>query len=248
MSSIGKKIYDSVAEHVTPLVLFDQNQPGVILHSASLTLINTGEKKLGITCNHVLEYFDKHNKRLPKLVMAIAVAEDSPFQLLPRNKIIDSSSHYDLVSFDLEYLLTELDQNLSFWDEPDWAPPLAECNEDVFFVGCPGSERAVEESGAVIFHTITLAHNVSGVSDRHFVLVDEDNTRKFFEFDDSVEKNHQPFDWGGISGCAVWSTRESKKTIVGFIYESSDGPGAIIYASHACHLAKDGKFSVPLIG
>ena len=106
-------------------------------------------------------------------------------------------------------------------------------------VGYPGEGRKVEQSGAIGASPLAAGMHVVSVSERHFVIADENQDAHVF-----VPEGQKPLtSFGGISGSGVYVIRRKGTNfddfwLAGFVYE--EGPGHSLMVAHADHINADG--------
>ena len=79
--------------------------PGNIPHNASFGLIDTGKKKLLVTCHHVWNDFKELRSENPKLMFGVCFDMPKPIVITdPDSLVVDEDKRCDLVTFDMESL------------------------------------------------------------------------------------------------------------------------------------------------
>ena len=66
--------------------------------------MDTGKKKLLVTCHHVWEEFEVARRKDPETTICVCLDKGSPVVLQP-NLLIDSADEIDIATFDAEPLL-----------------------------------------------------------------------------------------------------------------------------------------------
>src|SRR5882724_9485345 len=97
----------SVRRHCGPLFFVKSldTPKGNILSNGSFGLINTGEKKLLVTCHHVWDEFKNLRRTHPELMFSISLPKENPIALCEIDSmLIDQDKKCDLVTFDMKDL------------------------------------------------------------------------------------------------------------------------------------------------
>jgi hypothetical protein len=166
--------------------------------------------------------------------------------------VIDESDTIDVATIDVPRGFDERDQgktSLAF------VPPVrAEKGEPCIFFGFPGLHRllvdadgkelpadAAASAGApavgVRLGLSPISDFVVSVSERHFVIADEEGEREVYEYRPGL-KAFGPT--GGVSGASVFVRRDDALVIAGVMYEGGEGTDATFYVAHADFLRDDG--------
>ena len=181
-----------------------ESAKGNIIANGSFGLVNTGEKKLLVTCRHVWEGFQQARLADTNLRMGICLDVSNPVVFDPLGPI-DEDRELDLATFDILSLEAAC-RGRKFYPLAE-SPPLNVTKEDrLFFIGFPGKDREVRQSdGALGFVSAPFA-----------VLVCEVGTGKFFA--DISGLAIPPHQFGGISGCPCFLVRANSPPpqLVGF--------------------------------
>jgi hypothetical protein len=107
-------------------------------------------------------------------------------------------------------------------------------------IGYPGQGRRVEQDGVLGASLLSVAMRIVSVSERHFVIADEDQDAHVV-----VPKGETlPTSFGGLSGSAVYAVREpiaafEDTWLCGFVYE--EGLSHVLIVAHADHINADGS-------
>ena len=75
-----------------------------VINNGSFALVDTGSKKLLVTCHHVWDEFQKARDKNPDLKMCVCF-DWGPFVVLTIEKPIDEDEKLDIATFDMEPLL-----------------------------------------------------------------------------------------------------------------------------------------------
>jgi hypothetical protein len=180
-----------------------ESAKGNIIANGSFGLVDTGERKLLVTCHHVWKEFQNARLTNATLQMGICLDVSNPVVFDPVSPI-DENQELDLATFDISSL-TAACQGRKFYSLAE-NPPRNVADEDrLFFIGFPGKNREVRESdGALGFVRAPFAVLVCSVSKWKFLA-------------DISGLAIPPHDFGGISGCPCFLIRENRTPqLVGF--------------------------------
>ena len=209
-----------------------------VVANATGTLINTGTNQFLVTNHHVYAEFQSHqdNNSHSKLIMS--GADGTRFLDISKAKCLGVDKALDLAVLSIPPL-TVFTQKKLFLCPEKWPPPRAEKGMLAVLVGYPGAGRKVEQSGALGVSPLSAGMRVVSVSERHFVIADEDQDAHVF-----VPKGQKALtNFGGISGSGVYVIRPRRVTsddiwLAGFVYE--EGLGHTLMVAHADHINEDG--------
>ena len=178
---------------------------GNIVNNASFGLVNTGRKKLLVTCYHVWEEYERLHSIQPELSFGWCLDRSNPISMRkPSDFIVDADKRCDLVTFDMKSLLPIcLAGGLEFYDLHANRPPQLNVGDVIFFIGFPGKGRQVDES-SVGFVRQPVGVQASLIGESAFYA----NTRNL---------KMRAEDFGGISGCPCFRVAKGKPIrLVGF--------------------------------
>lgn len=174
---------------------------GNVTANGSLGLVDTGIKKLLVTCFHVWDEFQKARLQNPELKMCLCLDPANPVVFAPSGPLGEDSK-LDIATFDMDSLLPACGGR-KFYPLYQNPPRRVEVRDKLFFIGFPGHLR-VESPEFIQFGRAPFATGVSSVSDFRF-LSDTSNLR------------YSPKQFGGISGCPCFLVREDRPIhLVGF--------------------------------
>jgi hypothetical protein len=171
-----------------------QKAPGNVTNNGSFGLVDTGRKKLLVTCHHVWTGFQEERSRNPDLKICICL--DRAFWFTP-DKPVWGDENLDIVTFDIDPHLGGCSQR-KFYPWHQDTVPVIEKGDVLFFIGFPGYLRR-ESGGCVTFGRSPFWMKVHSVDGQH-VLCDISR----------LNVKTSPEQFGGISGCPCYLVREYK--------------------------------------
>lgn len=178
--------------------------PGNVIASGSFGLVDTGKKKLLVTCHHVWEEFGAAHRRDSETMLCVCLDKGPPVVLQP-DLLIDSDGELDIATFDAEPLLPAC-SGRTFYPLSHESAPHVRSGDRIAFVGYPGAYRATSEDG-VRFGFRMYAVNVSDLNDRHLVA-DLSRARTVDYEQAAVPENGSLH--GGISGSPCFLVQEAR--------------------------------------
>lgn len=210
-----------------------------VISNATGSLVYTGRKEILVTNHHVYAEFSQRRQEAPNTKLIMSGAHGHRFLDISEAEVLsrDQTSDLAVLHIPKQHVLR---QGKLFSVFPSWPPRRPEPGMLAVVYGYPGQGRMPQ--GQILgVSALSITLPIASVSDRHFVLVDENDSMEAFTPD-----GQQPLtSFGGISGSAVYVI--SKKTAAaddelllgGFVYEASDS--GIICVSHADYISPDGS-------
>ena len=202
-----------------------------IVNSGSFGLVSIGERKLLVTCWHVVDEFRKKHSENPALIFGIGFGGRSPqyveFDDLMKMKV-DDSRECDLVTFDVRDALDLVAaSNLEFFDLNSNPPPEVREGDVLYLIGFPKKGRT-ETEASVGWPRQPVAVKASQVGESTFHA-----RPKSLHLDES--------EYGGMSGapCFVVPQRPPIK-LVGFFTGLVPRPMNMMQFTYARYIGKDG--------
>jgi len=177
---------------------------GNVLHNCSFGLVNTGERKLMVTCHHVWSEFKKIRSDVRELMFGVCLDMPRPIVIDADSLLVDEDRRCDLVTFNMETLLEICAAGgLEFYDLYQNRPPKIHVGEVLYLIGFPGKGRQDAED------SIGFSRQPIGVQ------ATEVGKFGFYADVGNLEKHVE--DFGGISGSPCFLLRENKPIrLVGF--------------------------------
>jgi hypothetical protein len=173
-----------------------QTPLGNVTNNGSFGLVDTGRKKLLVTCHHVWAGFQEECRHTPDLRMCICL--DRPFRFVPGNPVWEDEK-LDIATFDIDpHLGGCIERKFYAWNQ-DAVPAIGQ-GDVLFFIGFPGYLRR-ESAACVTFGRSPFwmkVHSVSVGGQRVLCDISRLNVKTL------------PRQFGGISGCPCFLVREYK--------------------------------------
>lgn len=246
MDKVNQEKMHVLAQHFSryvgmAIILCDGSNPDSIIGNGTISFVNTGKRQILVTCAHVYDKFLSLKDR--NVILGIAGGFGRQPLNITEACVIDIERKY----IDLAILELPLSCNLKSIDREyflcnHWPPKRAEKDDLAFMFGYPGIHRESSSRGLAIRLT-PIVDFVSGSSQKHFIIADENQEREVVKYIDNLKEFGS---LGGISGAAVYildgGYNPFKNAILsGFSYESTTGKNSIILAHHADYINDDGR-------
>jgi hypothetical protein len=172
-----------------------------VMANGSFGLVDTGKRKLLVTCQHVWAAFDTARLQHPGMRLCVCLSSNSIVTLHPIEPI-DQDERLDLASFDMAPFLDQCEESTFVPFDSDHVPPVCK-GDPLAFVGFPGHIAAQTSIGAKFNRTLhaTFAYDVT---DR--CVIADVSRLKPKEKQGNDKKNA---DYGGISGSPCFVVRHN---------------------------------------
>jgi hypothetical protein len=203
--------------------------------NATVALIDTGSKKLLITCAHVWHEFLDYRQGVPTARLYTIFANGFGFPIHLADEPLDVDQGIDLAVFEAKPENWDMGHK-EFYRIDRWPIPKAKNGDPLIFLGFPGAARDTL-SGFGNFQYASFGMIVSDVSDRKLVIVGRHSDGQLL---DNFGNKVPPMSVGGLSGSPAY-VRDGKARflLTGFVQmgrTSSDD----IFLTHASFLNRDG--------
>ena len=226
--------------YIAPIFLLPTRSSGPkdIITNGTVTFVDTGKRKLYVTCKHVWDEYITRRNETAAVTIAIGLGHASQPIGFNDAVLIDESSDYDIATLDFPHTDYIIESQKRFISVATWPPKRAEVGEFTFVAGFPGLHRIPHaDQKACTFHETIFGDDVSSTSERHFILADTQHQRRQVTFRAGLLE-FGPL--GGLSGAPAFANRNKSAELCGFMYEGSEGTEAIVFIAHALHIDQDG--------
>lgn len=228
--------------HCVPIFILPTGNPFVtdIYANGTAGLIDTGTRKLLVTCEHIWAEFLRFRKDNPTARLAVVCKEGPGFPVLIDDKsLIDCDSELDLAVFDANPFIDQLGPKAHFsvYQFPVVDP---KAKDPISFIGFPGQFRHSAE-GVARFRYSSFWLSVADVSDTRIILTNADRRHMY----DNDRNLVLPHDLGGMSGAPVFTRTSSWGfKLAGFV-RAGNSSDRSIFLSKASFLRRDGSLFRP---
>jgi hypothetical protein len=202
--------------------------------SGSFGLVSVGEKKLLVTCWHVLYgeggFKEKHSKN-PALQFGIGFGGRNPVSVSLDNLLkmkVDDERRCDLATFDVSDALDLVAaSNLEFFNLNVNRPPEVHRGDVLYLIGFPGKGR-IENETSVGFPRQPIGVRASLIGKSTFIS-------------NVVNLKLDETDYGGISGAPCFIVREGAPIrLVGFATGFAPNQMNMLQFTYARYIGQDG--------
>jgi hypothetical protein len=211
--------------------------PSAIASNGTVALLDTGQKKILVTCSHVWEAFQKYRDDTLTGCLCTVFANGPGWPVvIPGEAMIDSDAGLDLVVFEARPAAWNMGYK-EFYRIDQWPIPKAKKDDPVGFIGFPGKARQTGQ-GIGNFGYASFGLGVSDVSDRGLVIARAPNSEGHLVDNDGKEL--PPLDVGGLSGSPAYvRDRKARFLLAGFVRMGATTSDDI-FLTHAAFLNRDG--------
>lgn len=230
--------------------------PEQMIDSGTFSLVDTGQRRLLVTCHHIWEAYLKFRSLNGDAVLCLALGEGTPVIAFgsPEKQLIDVDSNLDLVVFDFEPSQIRVNNSAvnhkkAWFPVKDWPLLNVHDGDYVVLMGFPG-KLIVKDGHTCSFSGQVLPFRVTGIGRERFYLFNDPNNSEVF----SYTKN----ELGGQSGSPAFKLCDEGARLVGFVKSGYKHPATEGMASddssifsgsllltHASFLRQDGTLSRP---
>jgi hypothetical protein len=235
-SEIDRKfiIEPKIGPHRGPIFFVREHEIaiGSVEANGSFGLVDTGKKRLLVTCQHVWDDFKQRRRGDPQLRMRIGLDSNQTVVFSP-GRPLGEDRELDIATFDLEPLLAACPERKFYPFDPKTAPRVAK-GDRIFFVGYPGAFRCATDkgvqSGSVVYDIC-----VSDVSGPKF-LADISKAHIRYELKPKLSEELNPH--GGISGSPCFLVQKHVQVrLVAFV--TAEWKSSLMF-THANCINQDG--------
>ena len=229
--------------------------PKQMIDSGTYSLMDTGKRRLLVTCHHVWQAYLDYRTKNPDVALCINLGDgDASIAFaFPERQLIDVDADLDLAVFDFEPSQIRVNKS-QVNHQKDWFPirqwPIPKVAEGahVALMGFPG-KRIKKEGMLCTFITRAVPLKVTGVGHKQIYILNAG---------ENVEVFNDIRNWlGGLSGSPAYTLNKNGTSLVGFVKsgfkrtgeETNTGDDSIFSGSltltHACFLQPDGTLARP---
>jgi hypothetical protein len=225
--------------------------PKDMIGNGTFALIDTGQKRILVTCCHVWDEYQRQHDAERETILAMAMGEgDSCFAFKnPEEHLIIADRDLDLAVFEFAPQGDGIRRDKSWFKITDWPISKATRGEYVVTLGFPGAWRFTSGTECK-FACAAIPLAVTDTTDRTIAAFsDGENRQVLDDMKDSL---------AGISGSPAYQlARNGKLRLIGFArvgpsessapdrkYRASPGsPLPAVFFTHASFLQPDGKLA-----
>ena len=199
-------------------------------NTGTCALVDTGEIKAFVTCDHVWAAWVRYRVTNPSAKLLVGLGDGVPFDLSD-GMVVDSDKGIDLAIITAK-VCPERMGNKIFYPIREWPIPLPRVGELVAIVGFPGRGRESLGQRGTRWRMMRMTYGVSSVSERQITLAPERNDRVSYDENRNVVP-HGPI--GGMSGSPVFLLpNQGPSSLVGFVKEGKSSDDFIFLSPARC--------------
>jgi hypothetical protein len=225
-----------------PLILTRSLESAVgdnVIANGSFGLVDTGTKKLLVTCQHVWKKFQDEHDKDTNVRMCVWL-DRKQFVVFDQQDPIDQDAGLDIATFDIAPVLAACGEREFYHLGRNPAPRVAR-GDRLVLKGYPGIARSATAE-VVDFGTMIFACEVSDVSGLKVVADLSNATTNYYEPPARLPKP-ETSQHGGISGSPCFLVQGDRPVrLVGFV--TADWQNSLWF-THARCLNSDGTFNRP---
>ena len=228
-------IEERILKHCGPLFFVTSLTPPVeVVCNGTYGLVDTGKKKVMVTCHHVWDYLHEARQIHPKAEIAMNLAPGQSFAISDA-EIIDADRDLDIVVVDPKLRDDDFSQKEFFRIPNQPIAPIRD-GEAIAFAGYPEAEFVCSDNCGT-FRSAFFGLHVTSVSDRSILLLNDQNNRSLVGL---YGEALSPIKMSGVSGSPAYRLGASGLELVGLVKGGFSSDGLIQLTKIYC-LTPDGK-------
>jgi hypothetical protein len=202
---ISDELNKMLATYMVPLCIWDNEMPSPS-SNGTMSLLQIGANKYGITCNHVIQHYETVKNNNKKVRFQIGKIDVNPLDLVINRDFQNDLAILNLNRIDENYLQVFNGLQINFFKPIHWPPNDLDDNNLLFLGGYPGKMRLSKGNGKTILKSFTYGpFGIHRIDDNKIVCqFRRENWDSFFGCLELI-----PADLGGISGGPVFVLRKS---------------------------------------
>ena len=209
-------------------------RPPAIRANGTVALVDTGQRKLVVTCSHVWDEFQKYKQEVPMACLCSVFANGWGYSVRLPEQPLNIDREIDLVVFEAMPGSWKMGCK-EFYRVERWPIAKVAVNDKIEFMGFPGKYRKTAVYSAD-FGASYFEFRVLDVSDRQILSAGAGDHR----FLDNDGKEVPPIEMGGLSGSPGY-VRDGKGrlSLIGFVQKGEMSSG-YLFLTHAAFLRRVG--------
>jgi hypothetical protein len=227
-------IEERILKHCGPLIFITSLTPPVeVLRNGTYGLVDTGEKKVMVTCHHVWNYLHEARQIHPKAEITMNLAPGQTIAISGA-KIIDADRDLDIVVVDLKLHDKDFSQKEFFRISNQPTAPI-EAGEAIVFTGYPEAGFVLSDNRGT-YRSSFFGLHVTAVNDRSILLLNDQNDRSLVGL---YGESLNPIKMSGVSGSPAYRLGVNGLELIGLVSEGFRTDG-LIKLTKIC-LTQNGK-------
>lgn len=199
--------------------------PAQVIDNGTYSLIDTGQRRIMVTCHHVWQAFLDCRADSPKAVLCLSLGEgDANIAFtFPERQLIDTDPDLDLAVFDFgpnQLLVNEarVNHQKNWFRIQQWPIPKASNGDYLVLMGFPG-KRVKKDGRLCQFTTQAIPLKLSGVGHKELLILNQA---------ENVEVFNDIKNWlGGLSGSPAYTLNPQGASLAGFVKAGYKRPDSV---------------------
>jgi hypothetical protein len=209
-----------VAEEVRPYrgpILFDRSGTRLsednVFTNGGFTLVDTGERKILVTCYHVWDEFLNERSKDARVRILVCLEYGNNLAVFNDYQPIDLNRELDIATFDMAPVMNACPQWRKFYPLRQDPPHALRNGEELVAVGNPGRYRTFTDEGV---HTGATVYGIKVTSVGELRFHADISTAKTTEVKKHTEQTRSPDSspHGGISGSPCFLYRTDRRCVL----------------------------------
>lgn len=215
-------------------------RPSAIAANGTVALLDTGQRKVLVTCFHVWDEFQTYKRKVPTgcLCTVFVGGFASPISI-PDDALIDSDKGLDLAVIEATPNIWDMGYK-EFCQTDRWPIPKAKVGSPIAFVGFPGAARITDEHIGN-FQYSAFGVTVSDVSDRKLAIAGKGKGRG--RLLDNAGNEVPPISMGGLSGAPAYVRDGNARFLLAGFVQMGRTSSDDLFLTHANALNRDGTLN-----
>ena len=241
IQSIEEKV---LLQHCAPIFFlpYPGAMPGSITNNGTVALLNTGRRKLLVTCHHVWSGFEEYRKEHPSARLGTVFADGFGQPVfVDELAMLDWDEGLDILIFEAAPHRWPMGGK-EFFRIHHWPIPKAQKGEIVAFLGFAGEGRNTAGNIGQFSYTF-FGLSITDSSYGRAVLAKDSSPRHLYH-DDGTPRT--PMRMGGLSGSPAYvRDRTGAFSLTGFVSMGNTSADDI-FLTHAAFINPDGSLNIEL--
>jgi hypothetical protein len=227
--------------HCAPIFFLPhaEARPCDITANGTTALLDTGQRKVLVTCFHVWDEFQIYSDKIPTACLCTIFSNGFRFPIgIPATALIDSDEGLDLAVIEATPEIWDMGYK-EFYRIERWPIPKAMVGSPIAFVGFPGEARITNEHGGN-FQYSAFGVTVAGVSDRKIVIAGKGEPGNLLDNDGN---KLPPMLMEGLSGAPAYARDGKARFLLAGFVQMGKTSSDDLFLTHASVLNRDGTLN-----
>jgi hypothetical protein len=215
-------------------------RPNAIAANGTVALLDTGQRKVLVTCAHVWAGFQTYKQECSNAALCTIFANGfgSPI-CIPERALLDSDNDLDLAVIEATPANWDMGPK-EFYRVERWPIPKARVGSPIAFLGFPGEARSSSELVGN-FQYCSFGVTVSDISDRKMLV--SGKGIGLGQLLDNEGNELPPMHMGGLSGAPTYLRDGKGRFLLTAFVQMGKTSGDDLFLTHASFLNPDGTLN-----